>query len=165
MKNKIVTLLIIIFVLVTSSILMGFKFSSENVNVQYIKTNWVSGTNRTTIVISSIEELRNYVETNIEKYGLERKTTFYSDTTKGFEDAIEKYDEEYFRNNNLVLVLLEESSGSIRHNLEKFDINNNIIEISIVKKIPDICTCDMAGWHIIIEVNKINITEINVNVE
>ena len=36
------------------------------------------------------------------------------------------------------------------------------MEINITKKTPEIGTCDMAGWHIIIETDKQEIEEIKV---
>ena len=39
----------------------------------------------------------------------------YSDTTIGFADATKEYDEEFFKEHNIVLVLLTASSGSIRY--------------------------------------------------
>ena len=37
----------------------------------------------------------------------------YANSTIGFIDAIEKYDEEYFKENNLIIIYLTEPSGSI----------------------------------------------------
>ena len=88
----------------------------------------------------------------------------YSDTTIGFVDATKEYDEEFFKNHNIVLVLLTASSGSIRYKVENINLNDGVMEINITKKIPEIGTCDMAESHIIIETEKQEIEEIKVMV-
>ena len=89
----------------------------------------------------------------------------YSDTTIEFADAIEEYDEEFFKEHNIVLVLLTASSGSIRYKVENTNLNDGVMKINITKKIPEIGTCDMEGWHIIIETDKQEVEEIKVMVE
>lgn len=76
----------------------------------------------------------------------------YSDTTIGFLDACDKYDEKYFENQILVMVLLEEGSGSVRHNVESVKVaQDDKLYISICAIVPEVGTCDMAEWHILIE--------------
>ena len=89
----------------------------------------------------------------------------YSDTTIGFVDATKEYDEEFFKDHNIVLVLLTASSGSIRYKLANIDLNDGVMEINITKKTLEIVTCDMAGWRIIIETDRQEIEEIKVMVE
>jgi len=66
-------------------------------------------------------------------------------------DAIAKYSDRYFIDNFLVIVLLEENSGSNRHKVESVNRNGDII---IKRLIPEIGTSDMATWNIIIELNN-----------
>ena len=84
-----------------------------------------------------------------------------TDNTIGFADAITQYDAAWFAEHDLLMVVLEEGSGSIRHEVyaitktpEKWSINIASIE-------PEVCTADMAQWHILIEVEKdlIDVTE------
>jgi len=63
----------------------------------------------------------------------------------------EKYSDDYFKNNFLIIVGLVEGSGSIGHKVEKIDKNGNIF---IKRLLPEEGTCDMAGWSIIIEINN-----------
>lgn len=105
-------------------------------------------------IIRSVDELNTYYEENKEKYNLERRENPASDYTIGFLDACDKYDAEYFENQILVMVLLEEPSGSYRHKVEQVGIygedeKNMVIDISSL--IPEVGTCDMALWHILIE--------------
>ncbi len=111
-------------------------------------------------IIRSIEELNNYYDGNKEKYDLERKDKVYSDTSIGFLDACDKYDEAYFENQILIMVLLEEGSGSNRHKVKSLSIvDDNKWVIDIETLVPEVGTCDMAEWHILIE------PEVGINVE
>lgn len=103
-------------------------------------------------IIRSVGELYEYYSANKDKYNLERKDEVYSDTTIGFWDACDKYDEAYFENQILVMVLLEEGSGSVRHNVESVKVaQDDKLYISICAVVPEVGTCDMAEWHILIE--------------
>lgn len=162
-KNKIIAIVTVVVIMLSCTMLVAFASSDKD--VQYIKTNYVSGMNGQTYVIESREELEEYLNTNKKQYGLGHRETIYSDSTIGFEDAIADYNEEWFEDHNLVLVLLTASSGSIRFKATNVNVYDGKMDISFVQKAPDIATCDMAGWHIIVETEKISIDEINVYVE
>ena len=85
--------------------------------VQYIRTNgYMEGAEfPNVVIIRSLDELNSYYEANKDTFDLERKDKVYSDTTIGFLDACDKYDTAYFEKGYLVFVLLEEGSGSVRH--------------------------------------------------
>lgn len=103
-------------------------------------------------IIRSVEELNAYYETNKGKYDLERKEKVYSDTTIGFLDACDKYDKAYFENQVLVMVLLEEGSGSNRHKVSNVGLTDDgKMTVHIETIVPEVGTCDMAEWHILIE--------------
>lgn len=106
-------------------------------------------------IIRSVKELKDYYEANKNLYSLERRENPASDNTIGFLDACDKYDEAYFENQILVMVLLEEGSGSNRHNVENVKISSDDkLYVSIRSIIPEVGTCDMAEWHILIEPEK-----------
>lgn len=106
-------------------------------------------------IIRSVKELNDYYEANKGLYSLERRENPSSDYTIGFLDACDKYDEAYFENQILVMVLLEEGSGSNRHNVDNVKIgSDDKLYVSIRSIIPEAGTCDMAEWHIIIEPEK-----------
>ena len=110
------------------------------------------------VVINSKEELEAYYEANRKNFNLERKSLAHSDSTIGFLDACDKYDDAYFERQNLVLVVLQEGSGSIRHEITDFcrrwDENGTSTgwNITINQIIPDVATADMAQWHLFLEV-------------
>ena len=105
-------------------------------------------------MISSRAELEAYYEAYKDLYDLERRETVYSDSTIGFLDACDKYDDAYFERQNLVLIVLQEGSGSIRHEIT--DVRRNMEKggwaITIDSNSPEIGTCDMAQWHLFLEV-------------
>ncbi len=105
-------------------------------------------------IIRSAEELNAYYEANRGLYSLERRENPGSDFTVGFLDACDKYDEAYFQSRILLLVLLEEGSGSVRHRVAGVtwgDEKHETLHVEIEAITPEAGTCDMAEWHIFIE--------------
>lgn len=123
-------------------------------SAQCIRTDgWAEGAEYPqVIIIDSLKELQEYYENNKEIYSLEHRDKVYSDTTIGFVDACEKFDEKYFEDHNLVMVLVEEGSGSIRHKVKEVKEALDNWEIVIQREVPEVGTDDMALWHILIEV-------------
>ena len=126
-------------------------------SVQYIRTD---GYHEDIVypvvqIIRSTDELSTYYEEYKDIYYLENPEKVYSDTTIGFRDACEKYDDAYFEQQILVFILLEEGSGSIRHQVTDVSVIGNDgeseLEIAIKTIVPEVVTDDMAEWHLIIE--------------
>ena len=69
----------------------------------------------------------------------------YSDSTIGFEDAIAEYDEEFFKDHNIVLVLLTASSGSIRYKVTNINLIDGVMDVNFTTKSHELVTCDKAG--------------------
>ena len=106
-------------------------------------------------IIRSVDELNSYYNENKDKYSLERRKDPASDSTIGFLDACDKYTAEYFKKQILVMVLLEEGSGSVRHNVKNVKYGSDKkLYIDITRGNTDFGTCDMAEWHILIEPEK-----------
>lgn len=127
---------------------------------QYIRTDGYSEERSYPyhVVINSKEELQAYYEAYKGTYDLERRENIYSDSTIGFLDACDKYDDAYFERQNLVLIVLQEGSGSVRHEIT--DVRRHRLEsgasdgwdITIKSKAPEVVTDDMAQWHLFLEV-------------
>ena len=132
------------------------KLEDKDFEAQYIRTDGYHDNVKypKVTVITSKDELEEYYNANKDLYFLDHVDKVYSDTTKGFIDACEKYDDEYFEDNILILVLLEEGSGSIRHKVKAVKAYNGNVEIDIDVHCPEVCTEDMAEWHIIIELDR-----------
>ena len=138
--------------------------SQSDLNVQYIRSTWRSldGAGYPIVtVISSMDELELYSDHHKDAYDSNSRGVGYSDSTIELLNVIETYTEDFFATNFLVFVLLEEVSGSIRHEVKSVDENGDII---IRRMEPEIGTADMALWHIIIELdNRFQPEQFNVN--
>lgn len=64
------------------------------------------------------------------------------------------YDEAFFEEWFLTMVLLEEPSGSINHEVLKVEQADDKTAIFIKRIIPQVCTDDMAQWHIIVQLKR-----------
>lgn len=112
-------------------------------------------------LVRSVDELEHYYNLNKDRYSLGRRDpadSHYVDYTIGFLDACDKYDEAYFKENVLLLVLLEEGSGSIRHSVDSVQKTDDKIRVNISRISPEIGTCDMAEWHVFVDLSEKDVT-------
>lgn len=93
-----------------------------------------------------LQDIRDEFETGIDEYLQE-----YLDETISL---FEKYDTKFFENSNLILVGIEETSGSTRHKILSVNVFDDKITIKIKRISPNIGTCDMAYWHLFLTVSK-----------
>lgn len=129
---------------------------SYDFKTQYIRTNGYHSdvVYPLAFLIDSKAALEKYYTDNAERYDLSHKDTVYSDTTIGFEDAIQKYDDKWFETHRLILAVLEEGSGSIRHKVVNVSrVADDSVTVEITRYIPEYGTDDMAEWHVLIEMN------------
>ena len=118
--------------------------------VQYIRTDGSEEAFPKVRILRSAEELNRYYEANRDTYYLERR-----EETVGFLDACDQYDAAYFEKGYLVFVLLEEGSGSVRHEVSDVRVSSDGELAVYIKTItPEVGTCDMAQWHIILELSR-----------
>ena len=115
-------------------------------------------------LIRSAEDLNKYYEETKDLYDLGHRGDPAADSTIGFSDACKRYDDRFFETHSLVLVLLEESGGSNRHKVTAVRQNaEGKLTVDIETIIPEIGTCDMAQWHIFVEVDTIVASERDVS--
>ena len=131
----------------TGNTKQGIIATHETVSysASYVRTNEVKevDTYPNVILLSTVAELQDYLTTHKEIYDI-----------RDLNDGIEKYDETYFSEHILALVVLEEPSGSIRHEVEEVFINDGVLTFQIKRNVPEVGTSDMAQWHIIVEMKK-----------
>lgn len=123
---------------------------------QYIRTNgYLDGAVfPQCIIIRSTEELVGYYEANKNQFDLERHETVYSDTTIGWLDAADQYTDEWFKEHDLVFILLESGSGSTRYQVDKVIMNaDGSYTVKINRITPEVFTDDMAEWHLFLTVD------------
>jgi hypothetical protein len=119
-----------------------------NFNAHYIRTNPMLRTEKypSVMLISSKAELEQYYN---ERYDVSAYP--YLEQSSELKNAVEGYSEQYFQEKFLLIVLLEESSGGIRHKVETIEENGNIV---ISRLLPEMGTSDMAEWNILIELDR-----------
>lgn len=77
------------------------------------------------------------------------------DEVPSFNDLKSMYDENFFKNNHLIIVYLPEGSGSVRHKTESVSVvDGRKLHIAIGRVSPQIGTMDMAGWFALIEIPR-----------
>lgn len=129
----------------TEQVVGSLTSVSIEYSAQFIRTNAAEEGEYPVIkIIRSVEELKTYYE--------DRKDTYH---LVEFIEACAKYDEAYFEKQILVLVVLEEGSGSISHKVTNVGVmgidETKMMTIEIDRIVPELLTCDMAQWHILIE--------------
>ncbi len=71
-----------------------------------------------------------------------------------FETATAHYDDAFFETHSLLVVQLEEGSGSNRHEVTGVTREDGRYRVEIKRLVPEVGTCDMAEWHILIALPK-----------
>lgn len=106
-------------------------------------------------LVQSIADLDAYVKQYEGTYNFVHRETVSTDTTIGLLDAIQSYDETFFASYHVILVVLQEGSGSIRHKVEQMSVDEEgVLSIPITRIVPQVGTCDMAQWHILLPIDK-----------
>lgn len=132
------------------------KFDAE-----YFRTNgYIEGEQYPKIFwITSVGELDAYITSASSEYDLGGDSL--SEGSTNFITHAKKYDRAFFETHDLIFVVLEEPSGSIRHTVTKvraemsmLDRVQYFIQPYIERQVPEVGTDDMAEWHIIIEISK-----------
>lgn len=75
---------------------------------------------------------------------------FPGDDLSALSDA---YGPEFFQTGRLLAVVVEEPSGSIRHEIDPQGLKWD--QVTILRQIPEVCTDDTAAWLILAEVDSI----------
>lgn len=139
-KKNLFKIFQLLMILIVCILLVAF--TTENTGVNYYKTSY-DYKEQISYVIESKEDLEKFVKN---------------------EEMLEKYDEEYFNEKQLVLVIVPVESTDISINVNDYSINNGIMNIDCNKFEPSISNCEMGNHNILIEVDKVEINEININI-
>jgi len=150
MKKSAVAIVLLVILCALASCQQGHRFSA-----QYVRAGRIRETDayKTAIVIRSTEQLQAYCP-DIDAY------SYSHNGEMSFKEVMAKYDVAFFQENLLVIVLLEEGSGSIRHKVTSVETGDEGIAINIKRKLPSGAgTDDMAYWHVLVELKKSDIPE------
>lgn len=117
-------------------------------------------------VFRSREDLDTYYEANKDKYYLKtRGGDIPSDSSIGFLDAAKNYDSAFFAQKVVVSILVQESSGSVRHKVLSVKQADGVTRIVLRRDVPNIGTTDMAQWHILVELSKHDLAQTDIKVD
>ena len=125
------------------------KLLNEQNGIQYVRTDWIEADYPVVSVIDTPDQLAGYMTNHMEDYGLSIAHYVDDNTTISFQEAAAKYTNEWFDTHKLLMVLVQEPSGSNRHQVT--DISRDMVVIRRLE--AQTGTCDMAAWHILIELD------------
>ena len=80
-------------------------------------------------------------------------------------EKINDYNEEYFINNSLIIIVTQADSSSIKYSVTNLEINDNKCVVSIEGKSKDYVTMDLVSQYIFIELDNIELDNIEVKFE
>ncbi len=109
-------------------------------------------------VVHSRTELENYGSGAIDK---DIDTLEYTNGQASFNTLTEKYTDEFFDKNQLIICTLTEPSGDNRHKV----LSLSDEKVEIVRILPESGTDDMANWAIIVECEMFDTSELNMYVD
>ena len=72
----------------------------------------------------------------------------------GFTEGLAALDEAFFAEQSLLILYLEEGSGSNRHRVDQVIAEDGTVTVTLTTLEPEIGTCDMAYWAILIPMDK-----------
>lgn len=124
---------------------VGSVTQSLEIAAQYIRTDGYHEGRKypRAALLSDRKEFMEYYESSRDFYSLD-----------DFYNACHQYDENFFSKYDLLMVLVEEGSGSILHTVRALEYTDGTISVQIDRAVPEVVTDDMAQWHILIPVEK-----------
>lgn len=75
-------------------------------------------------------------------------------------DYIQKYNDHYFNSNAIIFIVRKHNSGSIRDRVNSISKQGNQLIINYTTLSPTIKTGDLACWRILLEVKKLDISNV-----
>lgn len=75
-------------------------------------------------------------------------------------DYIQKYNNHYFDNNAIIFIVRKHNSGSIRDRVNSISKQGNQLTIDYTTLSPTIKTGDLACWRILLEVKKLDVSNV-----
>ena len=106
------------------------------------------------VTVRSPDELNEYYENNKDVYQFHHGFGGDTDMADDVFSNKTRYGAEFFGNNFLLFVILEEGSGSVRHRVEPVSPENGPLSVRITRIVPEIGTSDMAQWHVMLALDR-----------
>ncbi len=130
---------------------------SYEFRAQYVRTNGYrgDGTQPKAFLIDSRAALDRYYADNADRCSFAHSSIMYFDGSLSFDEAIQTYDDKWFETHQLILAVIGEGSGSVRHKVVNVSRTaENDILVEIIRYLPESGTDDLEEWHILIEMDR-----------
>lgn len=124
---------------------------------QYIRTSWNHSTEfeYPVAVIRSAAEIQKYYDDNKNDFNLERRENPSSESTIGFLDACDKYDDKFFEDKSLVVASIFSPTYYREYEIENIKLESDgAFCVNIKSTSPETDDEAIAYWHIITEIPK-----------
>jgi len=122
--------------------------TNESWFADYYRVGWQEKSADDAIIIRSAEELRAYVsKANPDSVTDRLRKEVFDNTVK--------YGNAFFGCRSLIVVLVSEGSGSVRHKVASVTAKSGVLQVCIDRHNPGMGTDDMASWQIFIEVDAV----------
>ena len=142
-----------------NSIIVSPSLNEENVigtpqtviagdfNKKFVRTHFYYN-DESVMILKSVNELNTY------KDSIKQRLQDHYYLEENVDMPFSDYNDSYFEENILYVALIVEGSGSVRHNVLDIECDNNTMTVTIERLVPECGTCDMAQWHLFVEVPK-----------
>lgn len=150
MRNKIICIVcVIIFCISTQNACVTKKYS-----VSYYENTGVHVEKDDVTLISSMDELNEY-----------KSLTRFQESSEEFKVKLESYSSEFFQEKMLIVVNIEEITGSSDISLKDINYTNSEANLVFKRKIPKIVDNSMKIWSFFVEIDVCEIEKANYTLE
>ncbi len=102
------------------------------------------------------------LDLSVSRHIVNNDSDFVNDSVKqAITKNTDKYNDQYFLHNSLIVFSILETSGSISHKISSHKIDNDTITINVKRTTPEWCTDDMMNWLVAYEVTKEELQNVN----
>lgn len=126
---------------------------------------YISSLNKDNLYINSIQHLPIFKFDSLGELIAFRdsfgdKSVFDADYDEcpSFNEYISKFNEAYFESESLLLIYVDEPSGSFRHQVGQIVVENGALCVTVNAVKPEVYTFDEASWFVPVQVSK-NVTD------
>ncbi|MCL2063362.1 MAG: hypothetical protein FWG98_03185 [Candidatus Cloacimonetes bacterium] len=119
--------------------------------------------NTSFIVLDSLQDIEDFISLKMNEMGQMWDYTHAPQIAS----ELREYNEDYFLNNQIIMVFRSEASGSNRISAEEPEIANETLNITINRHVPEIGNRMMAYWSILFPIQRdvMEYSEINIIVD
>lgn len=105
------------------------------------------------VILRTHDELSRYIDSVIAENIIDSKE-FLEEQKKQIKKFYCRYDDEFFKNNILVIALIDIGSGSYKHELKSLSVTDRVLTANIKRSVGQIMTMDYVPWFLTLELNR-----------